>query len=56
MEKADVDGDKDIDLILGGGYYPLGIDDARMPQYSNRIRNKASVVILKNNLNESTFP
>jgi len=52
MEKADVDGDKDVDLILGGGYFPLGIDDARKPQYTKRIRNKASVVILKNQLND----
>ena len=44
----DAENDGDPDLILGGGYYPLGISNSTMDRYVKRIRNKPSVVLLEN--------
>jgi hypothetical protein len=47
MDIGDVDGDDDIDVVLGGGNIPTGMP-AHMDIYEDFARNAPPVLILKN--------
>ena len=47
MDVGDVDGDEDIDVVLGGGYVPTGMF-AYMDLYEDMTRDGPPVMILKN--------
>ena len=47
MDIGDVDGDDDIDVVLGGGNIPTGMP-AHMDLYEEFVRNAPPVLILKN--------
>lgn len=47
MDIGDVDGDDDIDIVLGGGYIPTGMP-AHMDLYEEFARNAPPALILKN--------
>lgn len=48
LDAADVDGDGHEDLLLGGGYISNGVHTAHRDRYQAMIRNKPSVVVLRN--------
>ncbi len=49
MDIGDVDGDGDIDVVLGGGYIPTGMF-AHMDLYSELVETGPPILILKNTL------
>jgi hypothetical protein len=48
MAVGDLDGDQDDDIILGGAYYPIGVNRSYLRNYLERIRGRPSVVVLNN--------
>jgi hypothetical protein len=50
MDVGDIDGDDDIDVVLGGGYIPVGMF-AYMELYEELARTSPPALILKNTLN-----
>jgi hypothetical protein len=50
MDIGDLDGDADIDVVLGGGYIPVGMF-AYMNLYEELVATAPPALILKNNLN-----
>jgi len=50
MDIGDIDGDDDVDVVLGGGYVPVGMI-AYQEQYEELVRTGPAVLILKNTLN-----
>ncbi len=49
MDIGDVDGDDDVDVVLGGGYIPIGMF-ADMDLFSELVRTGPPILILKNTL------
>ena len=49
MDVGDIDGDSDIDVVLGGGYIPVGMF-ANMDLYEKMVRESPQLMILRNNL------
>jgi hypothetical protein len=49
MDIGDIDADSDLDVVLGGGYIPVGMF-AYMDQYNELARTGPPVLILKNTL------
>ena len=50
MDVGDIDGDEDVDVVLGGGYIPVGMF-AYMDLYEELARTGPPALILKNTLN-----
>ncbi len=50
MDIGDIDGDDDVDVVLGGGYIPVGMFGL-MDLYQEFVRTGPPVLILKNTLN-----
>jgi hypothetical protein len=50
MDIGDIDGDEDIDVVLGGGYIPVGMFGF-MDLYEELARTGPPALILKNTLN-----
>jgi hypothetical protein len=50
MDIGDIDGDEDVDVVLGGGYIPVGMF-GYMDLYEELARTGPSALILKNTLN-----
>jgi len=50
MDIGDIDGDEDVDVVLGGGYIPVGMFDY-MDAFEELARTGPPALILKNTLN-----
>jgi hypothetical protein len=50
MDVGDIDGDEDVDVVLGGGYIPVGMF-AYMDVFDELARTSPPALILKNTLN-----
>ena len=50
MDVGDIDGDDDVDVVLGGGYLDVGMH-AYLDLYDELVETGATVLILKNTLN-----
>ena len=48
---GDLDGDADIDIILGGAYIPVGMFAYGSDIFNSLAESAPSILVLKNNLN-----